>query len=81
MAAYKKGYGKGYGKRPLWQWILIYLIIGGVVYYIIYYFFIRGSGGYKNPATPYVAPPSSVTATTAPKAVPTKAPAANPFGY
>ncbi len=30
---------KGYGKRPLWQWVLIYLVIGGVVYYGIYYFY------------------------------------------
>ncbi len=22
-------YSKGYGKRPLWQWILIYAVIGG----------------------------------------------------
>ena len=32
----KKG---GYGKRPLWQWILLYVIIGGVIYYGIYYYY------------------------------------------
>lgn len=37
----------GYGKRPLWQWILIYLIIGGIIYYAIYYFvFAKNGGGY-----------------------------------
>jgi hypothetical protein len=37
-----------YGKRPLWQWILIYVVIGGVVYAGIYYFmFAKNSGGYN----------------------------------
>ncbi|MCR4324615.1 MAG: hypothetical protein NUV69_02925 [Candidatus Curtissbacteria bacterium] len=35
---------KGYGKRPLWQWVVIYLIIGGLVYAAVYYFFLSGSG-------------------------------------
>ena len=39
----------GYGKRPLWQWILLYVIIGGLLYLAIYYFFFRGSGGYTSP--------------------------------
>lgn len=29
---------ESYGKRPLWQWILLYLIIGIIVYGLIYYF-------------------------------------------
>lgn len=33
---------KGYGKRPMWQWVLIYALVGGVIYYLIYYFFMRG---------------------------------------
>ena len=38
---------KGYGKRPMWQWILLYLIIGGIVYYLIYlYAFSNTAGGY-----------------------------------
>lgn len=37
----KKG---SYGKRPLWQWIAIYLIVAVVVYGIIYLLFIRGNG-------------------------------------
>jgi len=28
---------KYYGKRPLWQWVVIYLIIGGIVYGLLYY--------------------------------------------
>lgn len=36
---------KGYGKRPLWQWIVIYVIIGAVVYGLIYLIFFRHGGG------------------------------------
>lgn len=37
---------KGYGKRPLWQWIVIYLVIGAVVYALLYYFVFANKGGY-----------------------------------
>lgn len=40
---------KGYGKRPLWQWVVIYIVVGVVVYGLIYYLFIHkstGGGGY-----------------------------------
>jgi hypothetical protein len=39
--------GGNYGKRPTWQWILLYVIVAVVVYGLIYYFFIKdnGSGG------------------------------------
>ncbi|HBL52424.1 MAG: hypothetical protein A3D24_03225 [Candidatus Blackburnbacteria bacterium RIFCSPHIGHO2_02_FULL_39_13] len=33
----------GYAKRPLWQYILMYLVIGGIIYVLIYYFLIRGN--------------------------------------
>lgn len=29
---------ESYGKRPLWQWILIYCIVGGFIYWLVYYF-------------------------------------------
>ena len=35
----------GYGKRPLWQWILIYLVIAAIVYGIIYFIFFYHSSG------------------------------------
>lgn len=35
----------GYGKRPVWQWVVIYLIVAIVVYGLIYLLFIRKSGG------------------------------------
>jgi len=36
---------KGYGKRPLWQWVVIYLVIAIIVYGIIYFVWIRGGSG------------------------------------
>ncbi|MEK9200389.1 MAG: hypothetical protein AAB909_00270 [Patescibacteria group bacterium] len=33
-----------YGKRPLWQWLVLYTIIGGIVYAAIYYFFFTKTG-------------------------------------
>jgi hypothetical protein len=35
---------KGYGKRPLWQLVVLYLIVGAVVYGLVYYFFFMPSG-------------------------------------
>lgn len=35
---------KGYGKRPMWQWVVIYLLIAIVVYGLIYLVFIRKTG-------------------------------------
>ncbi len=35
-----------YAKRPLWQWVVIYLIIGAVVYGLIYYFVLAKNTGY-----------------------------------
>ncbi len=38
---------KGYGKRPKWQWILIYVVVAIVVYGLVYLVFFHksGSGG------------------------------------
>ena len=36
----------GYGKRPLWQWILLYVVIGAVVYGAMYYFVFAKKDGY-----------------------------------
>ncbi len=36
-----------YGKRPLWQWILIYLVVGGLIYWFVYYF-VFSKGGYSS---------------------------------
>ncbi|MDE1925124.1 MAG: cupredoxin family copper-binding protein [Patescibacteria group bacterium] len=37
----------GYGKRPLWHWILLYAVIAVVVYAFVYYFFFANKGGYN----------------------------------
>lgn len=34
-----------YGKRPLWQWIALYVVVAAIVYAIIYLVFFRKSGG------------------------------------
>ena len=39
---------KLYGKRPLWQWIAIYLVIGAIVYGAIYYIFLNKGYGYNS---------------------------------
>ncbi len=41
------GYGNGYNKRPLWQWILLYVVIGAIVYGLFYYFVLAKKGGYN----------------------------------
>lgn len=41
----KSGYG--YGKRPLWQWVILYVVIGGALYGLVYYFFFASKGGYN----------------------------------
>lgn len=52
-----KGYG--YGKRPLWQWILLYIVIGAIVYGLIYYFVFAKKGGYQYTAPAAVSPSAS----------------------
>ena len=41
QAPQKKG---GYGKRPMWQWVLIYLVVAIIVYGLVYLLFIKGNG-------------------------------------
>jgi predicted lipoprotein with Yx(FWY)xxD motif len=59
----EKGGKKFYGKRPLWQWIVIYLVIAAVVYGVIYYIFWGRNGGYS---TKSANTPSVTTTHTAP---------------
>ncbi|HEX5744269.1 MAG TPA: hypothetical protein VFX84_02350 [Candidatus Saccharimonadales bacterium] len=35
---------KGYGKRPMWQWVLIYLVAAIIVYGVIYLVFFNNGG-------------------------------------
>lgn len=35
---------KGYGKRPVWQWVVIYLVVAIVVYGLIYLIFFHKGG-------------------------------------
>lgn len=45
MAKPRKTY---YKKRPLWQWVLFYLIIALVIYSLLYYSGVLGFGGSNN---------------------------------
>lgn len=37
-----------YGKRPLWQWVLLYVVIGGLIYAVIYFAFLhKGNSQYS----------------------------------
>src|SRR5581483_1437082 len=45
----------GYGKRPLWQWIVLYLLIGGIAYAVIYYVFFTKGSGYSYKGSQYQA--------------------------
>ena len=40
-----------YGKRPLWQWIALYVVIGVIVYGLVYYFVLNKKGAYNTPAS------------------------------
>lgn len=51
-----------YGKRPLWQWVLIYVVIGGLIYGAVYYFYFANKGGYN-----YESPTPSQTVTSTPQ--------------
>ena len=35
---------KGYGKRPTWQWVVIYIIVAIVLYGLAYLIFFHKSG-------------------------------------
>lgn len=37
----------GYNKKPLWQWLVIYLILGAIIYGAIYYFFLKNNNKYN----------------------------------
>ncbi len=47
-----------YGKKSLWKWVIIYVIIGVIVYGLIYYFILGKKGGYSS-GSMYQAPQQS----------------------
>ena len=53
----------GYNKRPLWQWLVIYVILGVIIYGAIYYFFLNKNNGYndKKSSTQYSSPSPEAT--------------------
>lgn len=53
----------GYNKRPLWQWLAIYVILGAIIYGAIYYFFLSKNNNY-NKSSQYTSPSPSQTPST-----------------
>ena len=54
----------GYGKRPLWQWLVLYLVIAVVVYGAVYYFILAKNGnGYNNNSVTQTTPSQAVSGT------------------
>lgn len=60
----------GYGKKPMWQWIAIYAVIGVVVYGLVYYLFIA-----KKQTKPYN---TTTQVTNSTQTSPTTKPMTNP---
>jgi hypothetical protein len=62
---------QAYGKRPLWQWIVLYVVVAVLVYGLIYYFVLAKKGGYSSSnsaAVPgYTAPTTAMQSTPSPK--------------
>lgn len=60
--------GSRYGKRPVWQWLILYIVLAAVIYGLIYYFVFSKMNGYTN--TPvgngYASPTVTTTVTTQP---------------
>lgn len=54
-----------YGKRPLWQWILLYAVVGVIVYGLVYYFVFAKKGGYSSNQNPTGNYQQNVSPTTA----------------
>ena len=54
----------GYGKRPLWQWVALYVVVAILVYGLVYYFVLAKKGGSYN--TNSAAVPSYSAPTSAP---------------
>lgn len=42
-----------YGKRPIWQWIVLYAVVGVIIYGAFYYFVLAKKGGYNSTTTNY----------------------------
>lgn len=57
----EKSYTSAYGKRPLWQWVVIYLVIGAIVYGLVYYFVFAKKGYNYNPTSQNQTPTETVT--------------------
>jgi hypothetical protein len=56
----------GYGKRPLWHWIVLYIVVGVVVYSVVYYFVLaKHQSNYGMSSSPTVTPTMTAKPTAA----------------
>jgi hypothetical protein len=56
----------GYGKRPIWQWVILYVVIGIVIYTAVYYFIsAKHQAGASMSSSATVNPPVAAQPTTA----------------
>jgi len=55
--------GNSYGGRPMWQWVVIYLAVGGIIYFLVYYFVLAKKGVNYGAVNGGTATPSSQQAT------------------
>lgn len=58
-----------YGKRPLWQWLVLYAVIAVVAYGLVYYFVLAKNGGanflgYNSSSPSYASPTQTMTSPT-----------------
>ena len=53
--------GNGYGKRPVWQWVIIYAVIAAIVYGLVYYLVLSKGGGYTPAPSQEYAPTAEQT--------------------
>lgn len=62
---------KSYGKRPMWQWLVLYLVIAAVLYGVLYYFVLAKKGGnnYNSSNPAYSTPTLAPTVSSTPEAV------------
>jgi hypothetical protein len=43
----KSSYSNKYGKRSMWQWVAIYVVLGIIVYGVVYFLIIGNKSGYN----------------------------------
>lgn len=73
---------QSYQKRPLWQWVALYVVIGVVIYGLFYYFVLaKGRSGYSLGQTMQSSSPKATSQPTKPSLTMQKFSDSNDFQY